>query len=110
MNPLSENVFRKHSAAFLILLCAALLCDLWLVWMPHTKPQTETAVRFETVERIGNIDTDGTLFIAPDGNLYAVDAQYPETGNEFLLKFDTKGTAAKTDDAILEVWAAPIAK
>lgn len=70
---------------------------------PHN--ETENEIRYEIVERFGNIDTDGTLFIAEDGNLYAVDAQYPTTqGNLFLIKLNGKGTETKTDDEILEVW------
>lgn len=69
------------------------------------------AIRYESVALFGTLDPDGTLFLADDGALYAVDAQYDkEIGDRFLLKFDTHSTETKTDDEILEVWTVPTTK
>lgn len=73
------------------------------------KKQTanENDVQYVHAERMGNVDETGTLFVTPDGNLFAVDAQYATSAEEFLLKMDTHGTPEKTDDEILAVWVCP---
>lgn len=75
--------------------------------LANTKTADETGIYFTPAERYGNLDDLGTLFVTPDGNLFAVDVQYAGNAEEFLLKMDGKGTAEKTDDEILAVWQAP---
>lgn len=102
---LNNKIMIAFDIAFI---CMVLLQFVIITLVSSIRNETENEIRYEIVERFGDIDTDGTLFIAADGNMYAVDAQYPTIkGNRFLLRLDGKGTESKTDDEILEVWAAP---
>lgn len=89
---------------------AALVLNLIGVCYTLARPQpaNETGVYFTPAERYCNIDETGTLFVTPDGNLFAVDVQYAGNAEEFLLKMDSHGTAEKTDDEVLAVWQAPL--
>lgn len=103
------KVLTQAIAAVVTIILILQMITVIAVIVPR-KSATENSgdIRYEAVERFGNIDTDGTLFIAADGNMYAVDAQYPEeTGNQFLLRLNEKNTETKADDEVLEVWAAP---
>lgn len=65
-------------------------------------------IRYETVQKFDNIGDHGTLFIDKEGNLFTLDAVYPEKpGSEFILKIDGHGTKTVEDDSIEEVFIHP---
>lgn len=101
------KILHKITITFAL---TALAANLTLTACLLDRPRTteETGVYFTPAERYGNLDDVGTLFVVPDGNLFAVDAQYATSAEEFLLKMDSKGTAEKTDDEVLAVWQAPL--
>ena len=93
-----------------LILCVNLILTCCGLSMLAKQTANENDVQYVHAVRFGNIDEDGTLFETDDGNLFAVDAQYATSAEEFLLKMDTHGTPDKTDDEILEVWALPFTK
>ena len=93
-----------------LMLCLNLILTCCGLSMLAKQTANENDIQYVHAVRFGDIDENGTLFETDDGNLFAVDAQYAEAAEEFLLKMDTHGTPEKTDDEILEVWALPSTK
>jgi len=96
-----------HSWAQSVALMLILVLQIAALLTPTTA-QKETAVRFESAVLFGTTGEFGSVFMLDDGNLYAVEDEYTEeSGSRFLLVLDTNNTDDPTDDAVLEVWAAP---
>jgi len=87
-------------AIFVIILCGCISAAI--------QSSNETEIEFVEAVKYGALDSGETLFMTEDGNLYACDGDFAEeNGSRFLIEFDTHGTADKTDDDMLSLWAAP---
>lgn len=111
------KLLSKLTAAALMLILLlqiiTLCCTVTAPSAEEIAPEEEIAldIQYKSMTKFGDIDDTGTLFVDDVGNLYAVDAQYPEqSGSQFLLKIDTHNNDDPTDDIVLSVWAAPVTR
>lgn len=98
----------KLTAAALILILTLQIITLICVTTAPSAEEIASDIRYETMTKFGDIDDTGTLFVDDTGNLFALDARFAEeSGSEFVLKMDGRGTETLTDDVILDVFLRP---
>lgn len=98
----------KFSAAVLILILLMQIITLICTVTAPSAEEITSDIRYETMTKFGDIDENGTLFVDDAGNLFALDARFAEeSGSEFVLKMDGRGTETPTDDVILDVLPRP---
>lgn len=95
------------AAAVILILSLQIVTMICIATLPSAE-EIASDIRYETMTKFGDIDDTGTLFVDDAGNLFALDARFAEeSGSEFVLKMDGRGTETPTDDVILDVFLRP---
>lgn len=69
----------------------------------HQEPQNTEIVRTCWIYELGEKET---VFEDEDGNLWAIEARFPDIDHAYSITFDTQGTEDLTDDVITGItWA-----
>lgn len=102
------KLLSKLTVVVLILTLTLQIITLCCIVTAPAIEEITSDIRYENVTKFGDIDDTGTLFVDSTGNLFAIDARFAkESGSEFVLKMDGRGTETPTDDIILDVFLRP---